>query len=413
MVNERSPRRSWRGSGAVVLALASVWSSGARAGAEEAPGAGPPLELSVFLEEARAGRWEHARLAWAALEARGEAPERLACLAAEVHLAAGHPGSAAQLLRSSLGAATPRLDALYLAARIELRAGRPEGAREALLRAAGTGQAVLHDLGRDPELGPLTREPELALALTETARQVPLPPVLRDPFARGLPAPPARPPAPSLAGLRAALREARERAEARDLDGLDRALGALRREVEAAETRARGSAEAVYAEAASELVALGERAHALRLQLLLGRGNRLLQDLAEQAQAADEAAASVSYAALRELCQAPSERALLRDTQRRLLVRGTALWEEARLRAEVGRLALPLTGVALPDPSDPAPRRAIVADRIVAEGQELELPGASEPVKVLRIEPGAVTLSYRGLSFVRRPAPAPTQSPAP
>lgn len=400
----------WAGVWAWLVAL----SVGGAARADEAEDPAARYAVARFVESARLGKWLEAREAWAQLERLKATPAPLACLAAEVQFKTGDVEDALRLLRPLLGAERPRVDALYLAARIAHQVEDPASAKRYLLAAATHGQAVLHDVGSDPALAPLLREPEFAIQIMEANRSAELPKVWRDPFARGQRRPEVikRPPlTPSLAGLRRALTRARERAKARDLEGLSEALAELRREVEAAESLASGSAEAVYAEARAELDRLGELAHSIRLQLFVGRGNQLLRALAARAEDSDLEAARGLRDELFALCQRFESRQeqLYRLTAARFRTRGQALWRELEIRREILELKLPIEGVVIPPPEEGAPSRAIVAGQIVAVGDALDAAGESvspdheRAIVVKAIKVGAVTFSYRGELFVRRP----------
>ena len=372
--------------------------------------------VARFVESARTAKWLDARDAWDELERLEAAPGRLACLAAEVQFKSGQVEDALRLLRPLLKAERPRVDALYLAARIARKVEDAETAKRYLLAAAAHGQAVLHDVGRDPELAPLLREPEFAIQIMDANRNATLPLVQRDPFAR-----PRRedetivcpPPeiVPSLAGLRRALERARDRAQARDVEGLSEALGELRREVEAAESVARGSAEAIYAEARAELDRLGELAQSIRLQLFVGRGNQLLRALAARAGADDFEGARGVRAEILQLCRRFEARdaQIYRYTATRLRTRCELVWRELEIRQEISALKLPIAGVVIPPPEEGSPSRAIVAGLIVSVGDaigpdgESTSPDEEKAILVKAIKVGAVTFSYRGQLFVRRP----------
>jgi hypothetical protein len=402
--------RSW----ILVGALALSW--GALAQAEEEP-AEPKARYAVarFVEAARTADWLEARQAWLQLERLEAAPPRLACLAAEVQFKSGEVEDALRLLRPLLGAERPRVDALYLAARIARKTEDPAGAKRYLLAAATHGQAVLHDVGRDPALAPLLREPEFAIQIMEANRNAELPEVTRDPFARRprsakktIVCPP---PVYSLSGLRKALARARDRAKARDLEGLSEALTLLRREIEGAEAAARGSAEAVYNEAQAELDRLGELAHSIRLQLFVGRGNQLLRALSAHAEADDLEGARGVRGEILKLCKRFEARnqQIYRLTAARLRTRAEAIWSELEIRQEILALELPIEGVVIPPPEEGSPSRAIVRGLIVSVGDaiahdgESASPGDEKAVVVKAIKIGAVTFSYRGQLFVRRP----------
>lgn len=369
--------------------------------------------LARFLETARLAQWGDAREAWDQLEGLDAAPQRLACLAAEVQFKGGEVQDARRLLAPLLRAERPRLDALYLSARIAIQLEDVPGAKRYLLAAASGGQAVLHDVGRDPALAPLLRDPEFAIQVMEANRNAELPKTWRDPFARGQQAPKAPPPVTlfSLTGLRKALAKARDRAAARDLDGLNEALTALRREVEAAESVAQGSAEAVYAEARGELERLGDLARSIRLQLFVGRGNQLLRALAARAEADDLEGARGVRVDLHQLCKRFEvlNEQIYRLTAARLRTRCEAIWSELEIRREVAALKLPIEGVVIPPPTEGSPSRAIVNGLIVSVGDaigpdgESTSPSDEKAVLVKSIHVGAVTFSYRGVAFVRRP----------
>ncbi|MBL4847027.1 MAG: hypothetical protein JKY65_16020 [Planctomycetes bacterium] len=369
--------------------------------------------LSRFLECARTERWLEARESWKVLESLKSAPERLACLAAEAQLKGGELGEARRLLDPLLRAERPRVDALYLSARLSMQTGDTSAAKRDLLVAARNGQAVLHDVGFNPELAPLLRDVEFAIQVIEATRNAKLEPVWRNPFARDqhTPTQPPTVPRASLEGLRKALRVARERASARDLAGLDRALATLRREVEAAEAAAPGSSEGIYAEARAALDELGDRADSIRLQLFVGRGNQLLRLLAERSQESDLAGARDTRLEILQLCRRfeAGNQQIYRRTAARLRTRCEVIWLELEIRQEVLALKLPISGVVIPPPEERAPKRAIVDGYIVTEGDALAGDGMTtsreDPFAVLveSIQVGAVTFSYRGLKFVRRP----------
>lgn len=402
--------RTWILAGLVALSL------NGQALADGDPERAARYAVARFVEAARTGAWLEAREAWGQLERLEAAPQRLACLAAEVQFRSGEVEDALRLLRPLLRAERPRVDALYLAARISSKVEDSESAKRYLLAAASNGQAVLHDVGRDPALAPLLREPNFAIQIMEANRSAELPEVTRDPFARRL-GPITKiecPPPPltfSLSGLRKALARAQDRAQARDLEGLSEALADLRREVEAAESVARGSAEAVYREAKAELDRLGELARSIRLQLFVGRGNQLLRTLASATEAADLEGARSARTAILQLCERFEGQGeqIYRLTAARLRTRCEAIWTELQIRQEILALKLPIEGVVIPPPEEGSPARAIVRGLIVSVGDaigpdgESASPDEERAVVVKAIKVGAVTFSYRGQLFVRRP----------
>lgn len=399
----------------LILAGLVALSLGGQASAKESEDSAARYAVARFVESARTAKWLEARDAWDELERLEAAPKRLSCLAAEVQFNSGEVEDAIRLLRPLLKAERPRVDALYLAARIAHKVEDAATAKRYLLAAASNGQAVLHDVGRDPVLAPLLREPEFAIQVMEVSRNAELPVVHRDPFARQRGEQTIVCPPPkvvfSLAGLRKALARARDRAKARDLDGLSEALGQLRREVEAAESVQRGSAEAVYNEARAELDRLGELADSIRLQLFVGRGNQLLRALAARAEADDLAGARGVRAEIHQLCKRFEARdeQIYRLTSARLRTRCEMVWSELEIRQEILALKLPIEGVVIPPPEEGSPSRAIVAGLIVGVGDAIGRDGESaspddeRAILIKAIKVGAVTFSYRGQLFVRRP----------
>ncbi|MGE0706534.1 MAG: tetratricopeptide repeat protein [Planctomycetota bacterium] len=399
--------RTWTVAAALSAVCACV--SGAHAGERE-------TWATRLVEAARAQRWEDAAQAWGRLRAEElEQPARLTFLAAQVEVARGRPAEAKDLLRELLGRSKDHLDALFLLARLEARAGELEQARALLLRGARAGQAVLRDLevAGEEAFAPLRRDPVFLLEVMRSG-SAPLEPPPRDPFARPLSAPPPPPGPDDPRGqddrelerrLRRLLAEARRQAEARDLAPLEATLGEVRRCLAALEERREGEAKAALERLREEVAGAEELYLSLLLQVQVSRGNGLLRGCAGAVEERAWERAHEALGKLEELCCELSEveREVFKQSARRLRLRAGALRREVELQAAIDRLELRVSGIVIPEPGDEAPRAAIVNDRIVVEGHAVEDPRSGEPSEVVLEQVGRSTLSFslRGARFVR------------
>ncbi|RMG11587.1 MAG: hypothetical protein D6731_15305 [Planctomycetota bacterium] len=373
-------------------------------------------------EALRAGAWREAIRAYQALE---RPSPRHDFLAAQAHYNLGELEQSAALLGDLLERRPAHLAALYALARVRARQLRWEEARTLLRDCARLGQSVLRDLqaGDDRELfAPLLRDSNFLVGILRAGASwgpQASPQARRDPFR-----PPAEPgpesgqdpPAERTRrdeALAAQVKEVEELlADLRallggpdpDLDLLLSKLDALRGALRRLETQDHPDAARAVARLRREAEELDARVNPLRLRLYVADGNLHLRAMARllvQERYGEVAERWERLEALIEQMRAersPAFRANAEAFQRR----GRKLAERARALLEIEALDLRVSGIVLPPA--PAPRRAVINDRIYEEGQDLTDPSQGGPlagVRVVRIQAGAVVFSRGGLEFVR------------
>lgn len=370
-----------------------------------------------LVEAARAGRWLEAAERWRQLEEQVDAPAlRLVFLAAQVELQLKRDEQAEDLLLRVLERERDHLEGLYLLAQLRARQGRLGDTRALLLEAARAGQAVLRDLeaGHEPALAPLRRDPTFLLEVMQASRGVTLDAPLRDPFAR-----PTSDPTPTcliegpetsaevlalVRELERLLERAREQARAREVDALQGTLGEARELLIRLDRAAPGKAEEALGRLRQGMGEVEELFASLQLQLWVARGNHLLRVMARAAEEARWEKALAAYAELESLCVQMSthEREVFQRNAAALRRRGRALERHVKIRQEIERQPLRVSGIVIPPAGDEAARHAIVVDQILREGDEVrDGLGEGTGVVVEEVREGSVAFRYRGVRFVR------------
>lgn len=386
--------------------------------ADESP---PDLELVLrtrLEEAARVQRWDDVVATFQQLRAQGLAANepRLLVRYAEAQAARGDAAAAEAALLEVLGRRPDHVGALPLLARLRARAGQTAQASDLLLAAARAGRLVLRDLTAEPEASPLRlllRRPDFVLGALRAARGEELTATApHDPFVSAL----VRDEEPTaaeaekddrldLAALRADLdalfARLLERARADDLPAVERLMGELdallRRLAPAVAEEELRAAQARLGEAAEVLAAA-------RLRVLVRQGNaglRAARAALDDGRWADALAEVEALEALARRLEGV-DRADARRAAGQVVERARAIGERARTGQTIAALRLVVTGIVLPPPGEP--RKAIVNDRVHAEGERIVDPRtgeAHEDLVVVAVTRSAVRFSYRGVEFVR------------
>lgn len=407
-----------------LVALSSVLLVAAPARASSAD----PVELVLrtrLEDAANQGRWGDVVGAFLELRQRGLGAGDLRLLVryAEAQLSLSDVAAAEAALVEVLAAQPDHVVALPLLARLRAERGAVREAADLLVLAARAGRLVLRDLAAEPPQAPLRAllsDSEFVLRVMTAAQgeEVAAAPS-HDPFRSALLAGDAPPPVvvgggdgeedAALVALRRELEalfgRVLEGARARDLPAVERAFRELRATLARLELQA-GVATALeeLERARARFAEAEELFAALRLEVLLHEGNGLLGRARAACDAGDWDAALGVTERLDHLCErlratgGARERRVAEAFARRAL----EVAERARTARAIAALRLEVTGIVLPPPGEP--RRAIINDRIHAEGERVSDPASGEPIEdlqVVEIGRSVVRFRYRHTEFAR------------
>lgn len=379
------------------------------------------LVLRTRLEDAaRTERWGDLSDAYRELRRRGLAQDdtRLLVRYAQARLVLRDLSGAEAALDEVLRARPDHVVALPLQARVRASKGELKGAGELLVLAARSGRLVLADLSAEPTDGalrPLLRDPAFILRVM-TAAQGEEPPARtrrHDPFAMPRSGGDEGGRLDDGAGRAEEEREAlrRElhalfdailaRAAAQDVAGIERAFRDLRALLARCEARlAHDELEAARA----RFEGLQDVYHALQLQVFVHEGNvhlRAAHAAMDERRWADALGAAAAIEGVARRLRGVDRPSFARNAEA-FELRARDLAHQARLEQEIAALRLDVTGIVLPPPGA-EPRKAIVNDRIYAEGAWV-LDGDGDPIedlRVVQVASSAVRFRYREREFVR------------
>ena len=428
--------------GAVVAVTATAWSQQPpRSGGTPAPAgenaAGEANELVLktqFLESHKAGKWMEARDAFVKLGRHFPTvlqDKRLLYLYAEAQFNLNEQAPATTTLEGLLELQDNHVRALFLLSKLKAQSTNPqekERAKDLLIQAARAGLFVLRDISSADGkklFGFLLSDPSFILRVMNAANEYQVSGTeFHNPFASPLlvgeisdipeivgPSPDDPRQAELEERIENLFKEIVKLAEERQVEELIQKFTELRQIMN--EFQGIGTAEVKkkLEKWGQRLQDLGEVQLSIKLQVFIAEGNQHLRAMADSIRTDQYDAALDHFAQIEALCvvMRNEEREVFQRNAEALYLRGKALADRAKRLKRISEFKLFVTGVVVAPPEGKEPDKAIINDRIYAEGDTVVDETSDEEIEGLRVVEiirSTVRFRFEDTEFVRELKPA-------
>lgn len=420
----------------VVAVTATAWSqqpprTGAAAPAGEAPADANELVLKTqFLESHKAGKWIEARDAFVKL--RRHFPtvlqdKRLLYLYAEAQFNLNEQAPAVTTLEGLLELQDNHVRGLFLLSKLKAQSEK-ERAKDLLIQAARAGLFVLRDISSadgKKVFGFLLSDPSFILRVMNAANEYQVSSTdFHNPFASPLQVGDGTFEPTVITGpdpndprqleleerIENLFKEIVKLAEERQVEELIQKFTELRQIMN--EYQGLGTAEVKkkLEKWGQRLQDLGEVQLSIKLQVFIAEGNQHLRAMADAIRTDQYDSALDHFNQIDALCEVMrnEEREVFQRNAEALYLRGKALADRAKRLKRISEFKLVVTGVVVAPPDGKEPDKAIINDRIYAEGDTMVDDTSDEEIEGLRVVEiirSTVRFRFEDTEFVRELKP--------